>query len=215
MSWIFNVTDQAGGGMTTASMQNNADAFISYFSGYMTSAAMAGILGNMQHESYINPGQCQIGSGTSTSSRSGGGLIQWTPRHDFIAWCSARGLTWYDGDTQCYRIRCEGERTNGCSGTWIKTSRYPYSWSEFCNLTDYAEACKAYLAERERAGVSAIERRLTYAQNWYSYIQGGAPAPDPDPDPITPDPKPGDNNIIKYGGIRDLQRRGVISNGKL
>lgn len=215
MPWIYHITDASGGQMTGADMENNADEFISYFSGYMSVAAMAGILGNMQHESYLNPGQCQIGSGTSTSSKSGGGLIQWTPRNAFIAWCQARGLTWYDGDVQCYRIKCEGERKDGCSGTWIKTSQYPYTWHEFCRLTDYEEACKAYLAERERAGVAALSKRLQYASQWYTYIDGSTPIPEPEPAPEPPEPLPYENNLARYGGIRDLQRRGIISNGKL
>lgn len=215
LAWQFNINDRSGGDMTRAMMENNADAFISYFYGYMTAEAMAGILGNIQHESYINPGQCQIGSGTSTNSRSGGGLIQWTPRSAFISWCNARGLTWYDGDVQCYRIKCEGERKDGCSGTWLKTSQYPYTWQEFCHLTDYEEACKAYLAERERAGVAALSKRLQYAAQWYAYIESSTPIPDPDPSPTPLDPIPYENNLARYGGIKDLQRRGIISNGKL
>lgn len=215
MPWIYHITDVSGGQMTGPEMENNADQFISYFSGYMTAEAMAGILGNMQHESYINPGQCQIGSGVSTGSSSGGGLIQWTPRSAFIQWATARGLNWYDGDTQCYRIKCEGERTDGCSGYWIPKQLYPYSWGQFCGLTDWREATKAYLAERERAGVSALSLRLQYAEDWYDYISGGVPIPTPSPTPPAPDPLPYENNLARYGGIRDLMRRGVISNGKL
>ena len=215
LSWIYNITDAPGGGMSGADMETNAQLFIDYFSGYMTDAAMAGILGNMQHESYLNPGQCQIGSGTSTSSSSGGGLIQWTPRSDFIVWCNARGRSWYDGYYQCYRIRCEGEGRDGCSGYWLKKGAYQYSWSEYCQLTDYEEACKAYLAERERAGVAALSTRLAYAENWYNFINGGVPIPTPPPSPDPPDPRPYDLNYIKLGGARDLMRRGVISNGKL
>ena len=215
LSWIYHITDAPGGGMSAADMETNAQLFIDYFSGYMTDAAMAGILGNMQHESYLNPAQCQIGSGTSTSSNSGGGLIQWTPRSAFVRWCVDRGRSWYNGYYQLYRIRCEGEGRDGCSGYWLKKGAYQYSWSEYCQLTDYEEACKAYLAERERAGVAALSTRLEYAENWYNFINGGVPIPTPSPSPTPPDPRPYDIGFIKLGGARDLMRRGVISNGKL
>ena len=213
MAWIHHITDSAGS-MTQAEMVNNANEFHDYFDGYMTRAAMAGLLGNIQHESYINPGQMQIGSGISLSSNSGGGLIQWTPRNLFIAWCNSRGYNWVDGDTQCYRIKCEGEKKDGCSGYWFPKNGYNYTWSEFCQLTDYEEACKAYLHERERAGVSALSSRLKYAKAWYEYFDDGE-EPEIDPDQPTPSPSPYDNNLVRYGGVRDLMRRGVISNGKL
>lgn len=217
VSWIYNITDASGGGMSASDMENNVQLFIDYFTGYMTAEAMAGILGNMQHESYLNPAQCQIGSGTSSNSNSGGGLIQWTPRSAFVRWCEDRGRSWYDGYYQLYRIRCEGEGRDGCSGYWLKSSKYGYyySWSEFCQLTDYEEACKAYLYERERAGNEALSLRLEYAQNWYDFIQGGQPIPTPSPTPDPPEPRPYEYNMVMYGGIRDLMRRGVITNGKL
>lgn len=215
MAWIYHITDSVGGGMSRSDMENNADEFYDYFNGYMTKAAMAGILGNMQHESYINPGQCQIGSGTSESSRSGGGLIQWTPRNAFIQWCTNRGRSWYDGNFQLYRIRCEGEGRDGCSGYWFPKNGYNYSWYQFCALTDWEEACKAYLNERERAGVSALSYRLKYAEQWYNYLNDGRPIDPVDPDDPVPDPSPYENNLYRYGGVRDLMRRGVISDGKL
>lgn len=215
MSWIYTITS-GNPGMTKAQQINNVDEFKNYFNGYMTDAAMAGILGNIQRESFINPGQQQIGSGGSTSS--GYGFIQWTPASVLISWCNSRGLNWYDGDAQCYRIKCEGEKKDGAGGYWfggkLNGTRYNYSWSEFCQLTDYEEACKAYLAQRERAGVSALDKRLEYASNWYNYLHGQVDPPDPEPTPPTPDPRPYDVNI-NYGGIRDLMRRGVITNGKL
>jgi len=169
MAWEYQITDSLGV-LTTAQQQNNAKAFYTYFKGYMTLEAMAGILGNIQRESQLNPGQQESGYGGSTSY--GHGLIQWTPGSILVDWCNEQGLNWYNGDAQCYRIKCEGEATNGCSGYWLPTSSYPYSWSEFCKLTNVAEATKSYLAERERAGVSALDERLANANNWYSFLSG-------------------------------------------
>ena len=211
MSWQYVITDSQPG-FSSADYENNAYQFLLYFSGYMTASAMAGILGNIQYESYINPGQQELGQGGSTSY--GYGLIQWTPARDFIAWCNARGFTWYDGDVQCYRIKCEGERTDGCSGLWFGKNGYNYTWSEFCQLNDYEEAAKAYFYERERGTWNSL--RLDYAEDWYNWIYSGTPVPDPGPTPPTPDPGGGGSTRpYWYGGVRDLMRRGVISNGKL
>ena len=212
MSWISRITSH-NPEMTQEEMINNVDQFVSYFSGYMSSAAMAGILGNMQHESSgINPGQQEIGYGGSTSH--GYGLIQWTPGQTLIDWCTERGFNWYDGDAQLYRIKCEGENIEGAGGTFfpgtLDGKRYAYTWTQFRNLNNYADACLAYLAERERAGISAIDIRLKYAQNWYNYLVGLPYDPD---DPTNP-PEPTEQPLY-YGAVRDLMRRGVISNGKL
>lgn len=182
--WYYDTVDTANP-LSDLEKQSNVDAFYNYFLGYMTLEAMAGILGNMQRESYLNPGQGQLGHGMSTSS--GLGLIQWTPGSVITTWASDRGLNWFSGQTQCYRIKCEGERIEGAQGTWLPTSDYPYSWTEFCGLTDYEEACKAYLFERERAGVSALSKRLEYASNWNTYLQDKyGPGPGPGPEPPTP-----------------------------
>lgn len=173
MAWEYQITDSLGV-LTTAQQQNNAKAFYNYFYGYMTIEAMAGILGNIQRESQLNPAQQESGQGGSLNY--GYGLIQWTPATILVDWCNGQGLNWYDGDAQCYRIKCEGEATNGASGYWLPTDSYPYSWSEFCKLTDVAEATKSYLAERERAGVSALDERLSNASNWYEFLSGLSPS---------------------------------------
>lgn len=212
MAWTYQITDGYPS-FTQSDYENNADEFINYFSGYMTAEAMAGILGNIQYESFLNPGQQELNRGGSLTY--GYGLIQWTEARYFVNWCNARGYDWYDGDVQCYRIKCEGERIDGCSGYWLpnRTHGYTYTWSEFCALTDYEEACKAYFWERERG--TWVNDRLDYAENWYDYIDGGVPIPDPGPTPPAPDPTSPTTPFYIYGGVRDLMRRGIISNGKL
>ena len=85
---------------------------------------------------------------------------------------------------QCERISCEGEGTKGAGGNWLPTSQYAYSCSEFLALTDVAEATKAYLYERERAGVVALSDRLQYASEWYEYFIGTPVPPTPPTPPI-------------------------------
>ena len=179
MAWIYEMG--VAKYFSTSQMQNNATEFYIYFINYgATLEAICGMLGNIQKESTLNPG---IKQGSSISL--GWGLIQWSPSTVLTNWCKTYGYNWYDGAAQCDRISCEGEGTKGASGYWLPTSEYPYSWSEFLALTDVAEATKAYLYERERAGIEALDLRLQYANEWYSYFTG-SPVPPTPPTPPTP-----------------------------
>lgn len=180
MAWIYEIG--VAKYFSTSQMQNNATEFYIYFINYgATLEAICGMLGNIQKESTLNPG---IKQGSSISL--GWGLIQWSPSTVLTNWCKTYGYNWYDGAAQCDRISCEGEGTKGASGYWLPTSEYPYSWSEFLALTDVAEATKAYLYERERAGIEALDLRLQYANEWYSYFTGSPVPPTP---PIPPTPR--------------------------
>ena len=179
MAWIYEIG--VAKYFSTSQMQNNATEFYIYFINYgATLEVICGMLGNIQKESTLNPG---IKQGSSISL--GWGLIQWSPSTVLTNWCKTYGYNWYDGAAQCDRISCEGEGTKGASGYWLPTSEYPYSWSEFLALTDVAEATKAYLYERERAGIEALDLRLQYANEWYSYFTG-SPVPPALPTPPTP-----------------------------
>ena len=178
MAWIYEIGVKKY--FNTAQMQNNATEFYNYFTNKgATLEAICGMLGNIQRESTLNPG---IKQGSSTSL--GWGLIQWTPSTVLTNWCKTYGYNWYDGSAQCERISCEGEGTKGAGGSWIPTNEYAYSWSEFLALTDVAEATKAYLYERERAGVVALSDRLQYASEWYEYFSGTPVPPTPPTPPI-------------------------------
>lgn len=69
-----------------------------------TDEAAAGLLGNIEAESYCNPGQYEIGKGMS--QRWGMGLIQWTPTQSY--WddyhtnpiVAELGSNWFDGAAQ-------------------------------------------------------------------------------------------------------------------
>lgn len=179
MAWIYDIGVQKY--FNQSQQENNATEFYNYFINYgATIEAICGMLGNITRESTLNPANKQ---GNSTSL--GWGLIQWTPATVLTNWCKRYGYNWYDGTAQCERIKCEGEGTNNANGYWLPTSDYSYSWSEFITLTDVAEATKAYLYERERSGTEALDLRLQYANDWYSYFTG-SPVPPSPPTPPTP-----------------------------
>lgn len=182
MAWHERVGVQSY--LTESQMKDNATEICNYFRGQgMTLEAICGLLGNIQAESGLNPGNKE-----TASSSNGWGLIQWTPATVLLNWCNKYNYTWYSGSVQCYRILCEGLRINDASGYWIPTSAYPYSWQQFSQLTNVEEATKAYLYERERAGVEAVAKRVTYANNWFAYFSG-QPIPPTPPEPEPPEPE--------------------------
>lgn len=178
MAWIVKVGVNAY--LTQSEMENNATEFYGYFNSKgFTIESVAGMLGNLQQESNINPGMKQ-----TASARSGWGLIQWTPSSNLTDYATAYGVDWSTGEIQTQLMW--DEIINGYGGQWIPKPSlgYSYTGAEFSKLTDVSEACKAYLYERERAGVEALSNRLTYASNWYEYLTGVTP---PIP-PIPPTP---------------------------
>lgn len=218
MAWNYEVT-KSYGALTTAQKKENALMFFTYFKGYMTLQAIAGILGNIERESQLNPGQIEGDSeynvGWDDDSR-GHGFIQWTGKKNVNnplldwQWLTDNNKNWFDGEVQCFRIKCEGENSEGADGTFYPSVTYPeynYTWSEFCALTDVAEATKAYLHERERAGVSALQERLDSANEWYNFLLEEAecftPRLDTEEDLIS-------NPIYKaktYGGYNNYRAR--------
>lgn len=179
MAWIYKIG--VGEYLTAEQRETNATEFYNYFNNVgVTLEAICGMLGNIQRESGLNPGIKQTASVTS-----GWGLIQWTPSTVLTNWCKKYGYNWYDGSAQCARILAEGTGDKEASGYWLPTSDYSYSWGEFITLHDVEECTKAYLYERERAGVEALEQRLQYASEWYEYFSG-SPVPPTPPTPPTP-----------------------------
>lgn len=171
MSWIVKVgTLSSATALTDEEKQNNAREFALYFKTKgATLEAICGMLGNIERESQINPGLKE-----RESTSSGWGLIQWTPSTIITNYASSKGKQWTDGELQCDKIMSEES-----SGDWIPTSQYHYSWKEFLALTDVNEATRAYEAERERAGVVAMEERLANANKWFNYLSGTPIIPTP------------------------------------
>lgn len=186
MSWIVKVGVNAY--LTQSQMENNATEFYGYFhSKGFTIESIAGMLGNLQQESNINPGMKQ-----TASASSGWGLIQWTPSSNLTEYASAHGTDWASGEIQTQLMW--DEIINGYGGQWIPKPNkgYPYTGKEFSQLTNVTTACMAYLIERERAGVEVAEKRVAYANAWYEYLTGVTPPTPPEPpEPPTPTKRKG------------------------
>lgn len=134
-------------------------------------SAICGMLGNMQSESFINPG---IWEGLNEGNLQGGyGLVQWTPATKYIDWA---GTNYQDGYRQLERINFEVDNNL----QWIATTEYPLSFADFKVSTDtpYTLAM-AFLKNYERPLNPNQPIRGEQANFWYEYLMGVPPEPTP------------------------------------
>ncbi len=154
-------------------MQGNAlEVYILFSDRGWSLNAIAGILGNMESESTINPG---IWQNLNSGNYSGGfGLVQWTPATNYTNWASANGYDISDPDGQLLWIDTQTVPT----GQWIATSDYDISFDSFKTSAQSPEyLASAFLKNFERAGIEVESERRTQARKWYNYLEqyaGGA-----------------------------------------
>lgn len=152
--------------LTESQMQGNALEVYNFFSARgWTLNAIAGMLGNMERESNINPGLWQS---LDYGNYSGGyGLVQWTPATNYTDWAAANGYSITDPKGQMIWI----DTMTASSGQWIATSEYNLSFSAFKTSTQSPEwLASAFLKNFERAGVEAEDERRSDARKWYNYL---------------------------------------------
>ena len=157
--------------LNQSEMENNAIIIKNYLSSRgWTLNAIAGLLGNMESESSINPG---IWQSLNEGNMSGGfGLVQWTPATNFTSWADSLGYSWSDGDAQLKWI----DEYTTAFGQWIPTASYPLSFEEFKTSSETPQyLASAFLKNFERAGIEVEFERRAQASIWYSYITGTNP----------------------------------------
>ena len=179
--------------LTQAEMEINATYIYNYLGALgWTANAIAGMLGNFQHESTINPGRYQ----GDVPSGSGWGLAQWTPSSKYTNWCDENGLVWHHMDSALKRIIYEFE--NGIqydntpadsnygisSQNFITSTEAPF-WLAGCFVMNYekpASVLKGYPegeteAEHQAAKAATLKKRGDAANKWYEFLTG-LPAPE-------------------------------------
>lgn len=153
--------------LTESQMRGNAIEVYNYFTekGW-TLNAIAGILGNMEKESNINPGLWQS---LKEGNYSGGfGLVQWTPATNYTNWAAANGYSITDPKGQLYWI----DALSASTGQWIATSAYKMTWEQFKSSSESPEyLASAFLKNFERAGVEVESERRSCARKWYDYLE--------------------------------------------
>lgn len=169
--------------LTQAEMEQNALYFYYKMQAKgWTLNAIAGMLGNMQVESTINPGIWQ--SLDEGNTAGGYGLTQWTPATKYIDWCDARGLEPSEMDSAIARLEYELE--NGLQ--FYPTDEYPLTFADYKTSYDTPEnLAQAFLLNYERPANQDQPERSEYAAEWYMWLlmNAGELEPDePEPEPV-------------------------------
>lgn len=209
------MTTDTGGSMGTTDTSNisskqihNATKVYNYFSALGWSlSAIAGMIGNMQLESWLSPALIQGTHRSSLpnsaanlsdvpnnvminfygSSGYGIGLVQWdgytsTPPagQKLVSFAERYSMTWYDGDTQCFRIQREQETDiQWQNGT---VDGIYWTWNTYINTTQTPEkAAHAWRVCYEVAASGTDATRQANARYWYDYFSDIPPTP-PTPD---------------------------------
>lgn len=171
-SWNYVYSNNyAAGSWTEEQRANNVDIIASYFNskGWVP-RSIAAMLGNMQAESYINPGQWEH---TGTVDVSGGfGLVQWTPFTKFRDWCAPQhgGMWKFQFNAQLDRIQWELE--NG--EQWITViggSFYDFAHNTGDWDIDYLTEMWERNYERP-ASYGDLSIRQENARHWLAYLTG-------------------------------------------
>ena len=167
--------------LSDSEMETNARYIYNYLCSRGWSInAVAGMLGNMETESTINPGIWE--SLDEGDTAQGYGLVQWTPASKYLDWCSEKGLVPSNMDSALQRIEYELE--NG--GQYYPTASYPETFNEFKTSTKSPTyLAMAFLANYERPAEPNQPARGTQAEKWFEFLTG-----EPAPDNPTPTPTP-------------------------
>lgn len=156
-------------GFTTEQQQQNAREIWGYFQGKgWTIEAVSGMLGNMNLESYINPGQWE--TNYPIYGQGGFGLVQWTPYTNYSTWA---GADW-ENNWRKQLDRIQYELDNGLQ--WIPVAQDGYMTFQQFTQSTLPPGDLAMIFERgyER-GTPAEEQRRAYANQWYEYLGGAGP----------------------------------------
>lgn len=183
-SWVGSFQQWLSESQSLKNAQNVVDHFKG--SGWSRNALSA-MLGNMRHESSINPDMYEYGY--DWDANRGYGLVQWTPRSKYWDWATARGLSPRLGSSQLARIDFEADNNI----QWIQTNSYPLSFAEFRKSTqsvDYLTQAFTWNYERPNAtaGANSMPARIAFAKKCYNQLDWTGQVSNPTDPTLPPDP---------------------------
>jgi hypothetical protein len=152
-------------------MMSNAQLVVNHFLNTdWKKESLSALIGNMCHESSLNPAMHELGYGDSPSR--GYGLVQWTPMTKYTSWASANGMDYTSGESQLARI--DYEVTNNIQ--WINKSSYGnMTFAQFRQNTsgasvDYLTEAFCFCYERPNPAVAGLTSRQSYAHMAYNTL---------------------------------------------
>ena len=170
--------------LTEAQSLQNAQMVVNFLSGKdWSKEAIAALIGNMRHESSINPNMYEYGY--SWGDDRGFGLVQWTPRSKFWDWGISQGYSETElrsGDSQLARIDYEVDNNiqyiaNGHSARYGYESKYDFSFADFrqntqgLNVNQLTEAFMwNYEGPAYSAGTGSLVERQAFANRAFNEL---------------------------------------------
>lgn len=165
-----------------------ANAVLTYYElvnlGFSTAAA-AGVMGNIEHEGQFNPAQWQGGFpiGSWYVANCGYGMFQYTPPHKYYQdWAMGQGVDLNDADSngplQVRWLDAHPGQFNGSSPYMVGNPHYGISYNDYKLLTDPADAANVWLRAWEMPGDPDATQaaRQASAQYWYNEILNNFPS---------------------------------------
>lgn len=172
--------------LTNEQMQHNAlYIYASFLSKGWHIATIAGVLGNLEHESTINSGTweqlddnypCYVSYPWNANSPAGAGLVGWTPACDrLVPWSQTAGVHWSDLDFQLDEL--DHEFTYNLDGNnsavWFGAATQGMTAYEFKtnarNMNAY-DLAVAFLGGYERPYDPQNSVRGAAGEKWYLYL---------------------------------------------
>ena len=196
--WYVSATSSDVGpshGSATNYQQHNADKVYAVFHALgWTDNAIAGMVGNMQIESWLNPADATpsigntlsaIGNTAATSHPDNAyGLVQWKGRgttdpnnNQLVGYAIRHGYEWYDGDIQMQRLTWEYQEPAKFHPQTVDGVYYTFS-SYAASTSDPSVLAKAWMVCYEGT-YSVLSERQANAEYWYDYFSGGPTPPTP------------------------------------
>ena len=183
-------------GSFSEEQKHNVDKIYTIFHALgWTDNAIAGMLGNMQVESGINPACSypKIGNTLSTIGNTYAtqypdnayGLVQWKGRgttdpdnNQLVGYAIRYGYEWYDGDIQMNRLTWEYQEPAKFHPSTVDGVYYTFA-SYASSTSSPSVLAKAWMVCYEGT-YSVLSNRQSNAEYWYSYIVGGPTPPTSD-----------------------------------
>ena len=158
--------------LTRGEMEVNAQYIFNYLTAKgWTSNAIAGLIGNLQTESTINPA---IWESLTVDYSRGFGLVQWTPATKYIDWAEDNNLDPEEMISNLKRIDYEVENNIQWGNDSLGNSP-PFSFYEFTqSLLPPYDLGVLFLRHYERPLVYHQPSRGRQAQEWYNLLAGGS-----------------------------------------
>ena len=170
--------------LTESQSLQNGQMVVNFLSGKdWSKEAIAALIGNMRHESSINPNMYEYGY--SWGDDRGFGLVQWTPRSKFWNWGLGKGYNetqLRSGDSQLARIDYEVDNNiqyipNGHSARYGYETRYDFSFADFrqntqgLNVNQLTEAFMwNYEGPAYSAGLNSLSERQAFANRAFNEL---------------------------------------------